>query len=231
MTLEYVPWRAGDTLAGIATNSGARVENVRVLAVEEQSGSNPGHAPEVMLTLERAVPGLARGDQVWALEAANLETTLRRCTICMSCRFQSRVTLEQCDITALSWFYGEHIEGPLPSGSVVRQCLLRLGRGNSEIAVSCNGRINGLPAPAAVADRPALSDLLFEENEIDGRFEIRRARGVRLVNNRFAPERGQVTLGECREVLLTGNRLGNEALPADRIRILDQAMRDATRSQ
>ncbi len=229
--LEYVPWRSGDTLAGIATNSGMRVENIRVLAVEETPGANPRHAPEVTLTLERAVPGLARGDSVWALEAANPDTTLRRCAIRMSCRFQSRVTLEQCDITALSWFYGERIEGPLPSGSVVRQCRLRLGRGNAEVAVSCNGRINGLPAPAAAPGTPALSDLLFEENEIDGRFELRHALRVDLVNNRFAPERGLLTLDMCREVSLKGNRLGDSPLPSDRIRIQDSSTRDSIRVQ
>jgi hypothetical protein len=68
------------------------------------------------LTLDHEVPGVAKGDPVSAVEAANPDTTLRRCTIRNSCRFQSRVTLEDCDVTAFLWFYGEHIEGPLPSG-------------------------------------------------------------------------------------------------------------------
>jgi hypothetical protein len=229
--LGYVPWRVGDTLAAYATNTGTLLERARVLAVEEEPGANPDHAPHVTLALDRAVPRLAQGDQVWAVEAANPDTTLRRCTIRMSCRFQSRVTLEHCDVIALLWFYGEHIEGPLPSGSVVRHSRLRLGRGNPELAVACHGRINGLTVPAAATGMPPLVDLRFEDNEIDGRFDLRHVRNVQLSNNRFAPERGRLTIGDSREVLLKGNRLGEEALPATRIQIEDQATRDSLTEQ
>jgi len=227
----YVPWRVGDTMAGYATKTGTLLERARVFAVEEEPRSNPDHAPYVRLTLDRDVPRLAQGDQVWAADAANPDTTLRRCTIRNSCRFQSCVTLECCDVIALLWFYGEHIEGPLPSGSVVRQCRLRLGRGNPELAVACNGWLNGLSCPAATSGMPPLADLLFEDNEIDGRFDLRHARKVQLLNNRFAPERGQLTIGDCREVLIKGNRLGEEALPASRIRTEDQATRDSLTEQ
>jgi hypothetical protein len=229
--LGYVPWRVGDTLAGYATNTGTLLERARVLAVEEEPASNPDHAPDVTLTLDHAVPRLAQGDQVWAVEAANPDTTVRRCTIRNSCRFQSRVTLEHCDVAAFLWFYGEHIEGPLPSGSEVRHCQLRLGRGNPELAVACHGRLNGLPAPAATTGMPPLVGLQFEDNEIDGRFDLGHARQVQLLNNRFAPERGQLTIRDCREVLLKGNRLGQEALPATHIRVQDQATRDSLREQ
>ncbi len=229
--LGYVGWRVGDTLAGYATNTGTLLERARILAVEEQPDSKPDHAPQVTLTLDRAVPRLAVGDQVWAVEAANPDTTLRRCTIRNSCRFQTRVTLEDCDVTALLWFYGETIEGPLPSGSVVRRCRLRLGRGNPEIAVACSGRLNGLPTPAATNGMPPLMDLRFEENEIDGRFDLRHAQKVQLVNNRFAPDRGQLAISDCREVLLQGNRLGEQTMPAARIQIEDQATRDSVQQQ
>jgi hypothetical protein len=229
--LGFVGWRVGDTLAGYATNTGTLLERAQILAVEEQPDSNPDYAPQVTLTLDHAVPRLAEGDQVWAVEAANPDTTLRRCTIRNSCRFQSRVTLEDCDVTVLLWFYGETIEGPLPSGSVARHCRLRLGRGNPEIAVACSGRLNELPAPAAMTEMPALVNLLFDANEIDGRFDLRHAQKVQLVNNRFAPERGQLTISDCREVLFKGNRLGAESLPAARIHIGDQATRDSVQQQ
>ena len=91
--------------------------------------------------------------------------------------------------------------------------------------------MNELPAPAAMTGMPALVDLLFEENEIDGHFDLRHAQKVQLVNNRFAPERGQLTISDCREVLLQGNRLGAESLPAARIQIEDQATRDSVQQQ
>ena len=223
----YVRWRAGDTLAAYAKQTGELLDHAQVLAVEEEARSNPDYAPAVKLTLDRAVPGLSQGDQVWAVEAANPDTTLRRCTIRMSCRLQSRVTLEHCDVIGLLWFYGEQIEGPLPSGSVVRNSRLRLGRGNPEIVVGCQGRLWNFPRPVAPGGTPPLADLLFEDNEIDGRFDLRHARNVRLINNRFVPERGRLTIGDCREVLLKGNRLGKEALPATRIQIEDRATRDS----
>ena len=186
--LGYVPWHVGDTLAGYATNTGSLLGRGQVLAVEEKASAQPEHAPQVTLTLDRALPGVVKGDQVWAVEAANPHTTLRRCTIRNGCRFQSPVALESCDVVAFLWFYGEQPEGPIPSGSVVRQCRLRLGRGNPELAVACEGRLHGLPAPAAPTGTPPLIGLRFEENEIDGRLELRHCQKVELLKNRFAAE-------------------------------------------
>ena len=145
--LVYIAWRPGDTLRAYAAATGSLLGEARVVAVEEAPASKPDHAPAVTLTLDPPPAGLAKGDQVWAVEATNPGSELRRCTIRNSCRFQTPVTLEACDAAAFLWFYGEHIEGPLPSGSVVRNCSLRAGRGNSEIALSIDGRLNGLPKP------------------------------------------------------------------------------------
>jgi hypothetical protein len=225
--LGYVRWRVGDTLAGYATNTGTLLGRGQVLAIEEKVSAQPEHAPQVTLTLDRALPGVVKGDQVWAVEAANPDTTLRRCTIRNGCRFQSPVTLESCDVVAFLWFYGEHIEGPIPSGSVVRQCRLRLGRGNPELAVACDGRLHGLPAPATPPETPPLIRVRFEENEIDGRIEFRHAQKVQLLKNHFAAERGRLTIRNCREVSLEGNRLGDDALPAARIQIEGEGTRDS----
>jgi hypothetical protein len=225
--LGHVPWRAGDTLAAYATNRAALLERARVLEVQERPSSRAGHAPQVTLTLERPVQELAPGDIVWAVEAANPGATLRRCVIRNSCRFQSGVTLERCDVAAFLWFYGEHIEGPLPSGSVVRQCRLRTGRGNADLAAACNGWFNGLPAPATKSGSQPLAGIQFLDNEIDGRLEIRHARAVVLRNNRFSTTHGSVSLRDGRAVLLEGNRLGDAPLPAARIHYSDPATREA----
>ena len=152
---------------------------------------------------------------------------IRRCTIRNSCRFQSPVTLEDCDVIAFLWFYGEHIEGPIPSGSVVRGCRLKLGRGNPELAIACDGRLHGLPGPTVAAGVPPLIGLRFEGNAIDGRMEIQHAQQVRLAGNRFAVERGQLTIRACRDVSVEASRLGDAAFPADRIRIEGGKTRDA----
>ena len=62
-------------------------------------------------------------------------------------------------------------------------------------------------------------------------FDLGHARKVQVVNNRFASERGQLTIRDCREVLLKGNRLGQEALPATHIQVQDEATRDSLRKQ
>ncbi len=226
--LGYVAWRVGDTLAGYAAPSGTLLGRAKVVAAAERPNAQPDQAPQVTLTLDHPLPGLAKGDQVWAVEAANPDTTLRRCTMRNSCRFQSPVTLEDCDVTAFLWFYGEHIEGPLPSGSVVRHCRLRLGRGNLELAVSCDGWLHGLPPPATSTNTPPLIGLRFEDNDIDGRMEIQHAQQVRLLNNHFAVERGRLTIRDCRDVQLEGNKIGNVALPAARIQIEGKQTRDST---
>ena len=80
---------------------------------------------------------------MWNESSANPNTTLRRCKIFNSCRFQSPVTLEDCDITAFCWFYGDNIEGPLPRDVVIRNCRLRVGRGNAEMVASFTSLISG----------------------------------------------------------------------------------------
>jgi hypothetical protein len=223
--LVYIAWRVGDTLRSYSAATGSLLGEARVTAVEETPAAKPDRAPAVTLTLDRPPVGVAKGDQVWAVEATNPGSMLRRCTIRNSCRLQTPVTLEACDVAAFLWFYGEHIEGPLPSGSAVRNCRLRAGRGNSEIALSMDGRLNGLSKPTAPLGPPPLTGLRVEGNEIDGRVEIRRAQDVRIANNRFASERARISIRDSRDVATDGNRLGDAPLPPDRITILDSGRR------
>lgn len=223
----YIAWRVGDTLACYSTNTGAIPGRARVVAVEEKPAKTSDHAPEATLTLDHLPPGMGRGDQVWAVEAANPDTTLRGCTIRNSCRFQSRVTLDKCDVTAFLWFYGENIEGPLPSGSLIRQCHLRVGRGNLELAAACDGWLHGLPKPSTATGPSALADLRFEDNEIDGRLELKHVENAMLLRNRFSADHGRVVIANSRGLILERNSLGESMLPAERIEIADQASRDS----
>ena len=215
----YVGWRVGDTLGAYSAGKGVLLDRAKIVAVEEEASSKPDRAPVVTLTLAQPLSGVTRGDQVWAVEAANPNTMLRRCTIRNSCRFQSPVTLEECSVTGFLWFYGEHIEGPVPGGSVVRRCKLQLGRGNREMAVSCDGWLHGLPHPAEMTGPPPLQGLRFEDNEIDGRLEISQSQRVHLENNRFAAERGRLTIRNCRDVLIEGTRLSDVPFPKERLQI------------
>jgi hypothetical protein len=221
----FVDWRVGDTVAAYGVAEASLRGTARVVAVTERPAAKSDHAPTVVLALDRALPGLAKGDQVWAVEAANPGAVVRRCTIRNSCRFQSPVTVEDCDVAAFLWFYGESIEGPLPSGSVVRRNRLRLGRGNAENAIVCDGWLHGLPHPSSMTGAPPLDGIRFEANGIDGGLAISHAQQACLIGNRFAPERGRIAIRDCRDVVIAGSRLGDAPFPAGRMRIEGEGTR------
>ena len=216
---DYIPFRVGDHLGTYAVATGSGLGQAVVIKTEIKSQNQNDGAPEVTLLLDHSLAGLAAGDQVWSVEAANPDTTLLRCTIRNSCRFQSPVTLDDCDVVAFLWFYGESIEGPVPSRVTVRNSRLRLGRGNSELAVECDGVLHGPPRPDASVSNPVMRDVVFENNYIDGRLQIAHARGVRLIANRFAPKRAEVLLRDCVDVVMRGNQSSKVALPADRVHL------------
>ena len=218
--LDYVAMRVGDTLAGYATATGDAVGPARVVAIEEQPGRAADRAPAVILHLDHALAGALPGDVVWAVEAADPDTRLTRCVLRNSCRFQAPVTLDGCDAIGFLWFYGESLEGPLPSGSLVRRCRLRVGRGNPELAVACSGVLRGPPRAPAPPRALALHGLRFEDNDIAGIMEFDRAGGVDVRGNRFDRARGRLVIRECRGVVVDGNRLGDQPLAgSDRITI------------
>ena len=165
--LAHIPWRAGDTLVAADEGTGrllgaATVTQVDLGPAPPPIGGKPA-APESTLALETPIAGLRRGHMVWARQSANPDTTLRRCTIRMSCRMQSPMTLQDCDVTALLWFYAGHREGPFPSRATVNDCLLRRGRGNPAYAVI----FAGLPhkaGPDAAAPPRAMHDIQFTGN-------------------------------------------------------------------
>jgi hypothetical protein len=128
---------------------------------------------------------------VWEPESVNPRAVLRRCVIQNSCRFQCPVTLEACDVTALLWFYGEEIEGPFPSHVVVRDCLLRRGRGNPRLAVSFAGRARGDGRPSAI------HDIVFERNRVWGDLSIFGVDRVRLDGNEFPETGASVRIEGC----------------------------------
>ncbi len=157
--------------------------------VEGQPAASP-----VTIEIDRPIPGLDAGAMVWEPESANPHTTLRRCMIQNSCRFQCPVTLEACDVTALLWFYGEEIEGPFPSHVVVRDCLLRRGRGNPRLAVSIAGRLGGDGRPSAV------HGVVFERNRIWGDFSMIGVARARLDQNEFLEPGASVRIEGCTEL-------------------------------
>ncbi len=228
--LGFVPFERGDAVGGSSVGEGRLLPTAEVASVEPETQVNaadPDHpAPPLRITLAKPMPGILAGDVVWNVSSANPRTTIRRCTIRNSCRFQSPVTVDDCDITALSWFYGDSLEGPLPRDVVVRNSRLLLGRGNPEIVLSFSSCVEGTDGKIVPPREPVIRNLLLQGNTIDGVLDIGSASGVRLIGNRFASPRGRLRLHGCRDVTLDGNVLGDAALSSlEQIAVGDEGTR------
>ena len=232
--LGFVPFDPGDRVCGFSVRLAELLPEMTVRGVREENRvdhSDPDRpAPELTLTLDGPASGIVAGDILWNVSSANPDTTLRRCRITNSCRFQSPVTIENCDISALSWFYGDNIEGPLPRRVVVRGSRLLLGRGNPTIVLAFACCMTDPAGRLAVPRTPVLRGVLLEDNVIDGALDLSDAEDVTLRRNRFAAPRSQIRITRSRRVTLDGNRLGDALLDrADQLTISDDATRASVR--
>jgi hypothetical protein len=196
--LGYIPWREGAIMAAADAKGRRLLPGTRIVKAEEGKAdpiNGQPAAPPVILELDKAVPGLEEGTMVWQPETSNPDTLLKNCVIRNSCRMQSSVRLENCDVTALLWFYSEDIEGPYPTDVVIRDCVLRRGRGNPETAVTFAGAPDGDTADPDAGKPPrAVHNILIENNEIKGGFQMRGVENARLLNNRFTEKDAPVII-------------------------------------
>lgn len=191
--IQAIPPQVGGELLVLSPDGTRRLAPARIVAIDGLSGDEtiylPGHrkAPVLELALDRSLQGLEPGGVLWDLSVANPDTTIRKCRIGNSCRFQSPVLLEDCEVSAFVWFYSAGVEGPLPSGSVVRGCVFRQGRGNDRYAVAANGwRTLQAPAVLPPAEAFPFNGIRFENNGFFGGLLIDGVNGVALENNRVA---------------------------------------------
>ena len=141
--------------------------------------------------------GLQPGIMVWDPASSNPDTTLRNCTIEMSCRFQSPVALDGCTTRALMWFYSEDVEGVFPAGASVRNCTMYRGRGNATTALMVRGAPHGKSIPESAWSAPrAVRDIVIENNRIFGGVTIDGVENLRVKDNRLL-EAGAVFQLRC----------------------------------
>jgi hypothetical protein len=208
--LRIARWRAGDVLAAYDRKRGVLLGPSRIVAVREsKAGSEkPPIAPEFEIELAAPIVGLDPGALVWNPATANPNTILRRCRMDTSCRFRSPVTLENCQINALAWFTGDEIEAPIPSHVTVRNCVFKLGQGNSQSVVIFGGPHFEGKAPS----QPVIFDVTFEGNTVWGDFRLSDAAHVVLRDNEFADARRSIMLSNVAAVRLEGNRRGGQMI-------------------
>jgi hypothetical protein len=221
--LSIVPYHAGDLIRIYDVPHGKFLDSARVVTSRGFEQTGEPYAPEITLMLDRPVQGMHTGDQVWNESSANPHTTLRHCRILNSCRFQSSVIIDGCDIKALSWFYGDNTEGPIPSNILIKNSNLFLGRGNptSVVVFSSNMTSNGVPAPPK---EPVIANIILQNNTIDGGLKIGYADKVCLLNNQFLLPRSAISLEDTRHVFLRDNSLGGAKINTlSQIRFMDEA--------
>jgi hypothetical protein len=115
----------------------------------------------------------------------------------------------------ICWFYGDNIEGPLPRDVVIKNCRLRVGRGNHELVASFTSLIAGTDGKQVLPRQPVINNVLLQNSTVDGIFDIGFAENVTLSANRFLPPRGRLRIHDSRSILLEDNRLGG--LPLNRL--------------
>jgi hypothetical protein len=185
-----IPWEAGATLTAVDETAGRLLGTARVASVAVGLEPSPLQglraAPLAMLTLESAIEGLGEGTMVWDAAQCNPDTTLRGCHISMSCRLQSPVRLERCQVEALLWFYCGHVEGGFPHHVTLEDCVLKRGRGNPVLAVVFAGEpAAGAASPDSARPPRAIHDVTLRGNEIWGGFVMNGVERATLAGNRF----------------------------------------------
>lgn len=134
---------------------------------------------------------------LWDLSTSNPSTVIRRCQIGTICRFQSPVTVEDCDACAVLLFYCDNLEGPMPSGSVIRNCRLWQGRGNATEALVVQGHREDVSSPPQRAAQLPLHDVLIENNQFHGGLTASFVESLVLKLNRFPEGYPGPVIGDC----------------------------------
>lgn len=202
--LDIIPYNTGDIVVVYDVVKGKILGKTKVVSAEGFVQSGKPIAPEIKLVLDKAIPGMSAGCQVWNESSANPKTTLRRCMIYNSCRFQSPITIEKSDLVALSWFYGSNLEGPLPSSVLIKDSRLLLGRGNpNSIAVVSSEMSyhNALYMPK----EPVMAKFTLKNSVLDGYLSLNFVERVRIIGNNFIVPGAKLKLLGNKNVRLKNN--------------------------
>ncbi len=205
-----IPWEEGATLVAVDEAARRILGTAKVLHVETGPSPPPIQgkpaAPRATLTLDRPIAGLAKDTMVWDPAQCNPDTTLRRCRIDMSCRMQSPIRIEECEVNGLLWFYSEQVEGGFPHHVVIRDSILRRGRGNPVNTVVFSGAPDGDAADAGARPR-AIHQVTIENNEIWGGLAVHGVEGLTLTGNRFLEENAPAVVAGCYDTDIRDNTM------------------------
>lgn len=193
----------GDALVFYSETRGKIVGRARIVRADPPHNRQE-RAPLFTIDLDARLSGVETASTlVWNETSGNPNTILRGCRMDTSIRFRSSVTVENCQVNALSWFTGDDIETPIPSDIEVRNCQLRLGQGNPSIVMLMN-------APGA--REPVIENVLFDRNRVWGDFILNDASNVVLTGNEFGAANRPLTFNNVQAVFLRGNTHAGKAV-------------------
>ena len=195
--MEPIPWLTNNLMIAANFESRSLRGSAVVTKIEsEVCTTNYGQpvAPLLTIEIDHPIPGIKKGDLIWQPVTTNPDTIIRRCNIETSCRLQSPVTLEDCDITGFIWLYCEEIEGPFPSNVKIINCRLHRGRGNKTKALIVSGwPKSGSSSKENIPPR-AIHDISIIDNKIYGGFVLGGVENVTIKNNHFLEEGAAIVI-------------------------------------
>lgn len=215
--IQFMPVQEGGELMILSADGSRRLEPARITEIRGMPGDEiytpiegsleARRVPALEVLFDHPVEGLEPGCVLWDKTTANPHTVIRGCRIRNSCRLQSSVTVENCDVDALLYFSCNQLEGPVPENIVVRNCILKQGRGNDQYAVVFHGWHGGhapekLPGDAGFPMR----NIVFENNTVYGGLKIDGAFGVQLRHTRFPDGLHGSGIVNSRDVIVEDNQ-------------------------
>ncbi len=226
--LSIVPYNTGDVVVVYDIVQGIILGKSSITSSSGfvQTGATP--APLLTLRLKDAIRDMNLHCVVWNESSANPNTLLKNCSIYKSCRFQSSVTIDNCNIIAFSWFWTTNIEGPIPGDVVVRNSRLFVGRGNDKMAASFNTSLSDGGKVYPSVGQP-ISNVLLQNNEIRGNLMIKYCKKVSVVDNNFSGKNSEIQIGNCGKLLFSDNMLNGSKLERrDQIIFMDEESKRGT---
>ena len=210
--IQYMPVREGGKLLIITPDGSSKLKDTSIKKITQISKHEPSAdynklPPVLEIELNDSVGELKPGCILWDLSSANPDTTIRGCLISSSCRFQSKVILERCRTSALLWFYCQDVEGPFPSGSIIRNNIIYKGRGNDRFAVCFTGwRIGKISQPEVpAAENFPMYNIIFENNKVHGGFQANRVKSLTVEKNVFFCKKSDIYIKCCPGIVFDNN--------------------------
>jgi hypothetical protein len=217
--LQFMPMCVGDEVVVMSPETNELIGSAVIEQIKWTDGEGiakyenrfRGRAPLLRLVLEKEIPNLKKGMVIWGRQTANPKSLVKGCKIRRSCRFQTPVRLENCDVEAYMTFYGDKSEGPGPEWFEIVDSTIKSANVGDFLATSVGAGgfegSSGKPEWEITPEKAQLKRVTITGNEIWGSLRIRKAFDVEIHGNRIVYERGEpISVEACGSVRESGNR-------------------------